>query len=69
MELGAEFHGKVGLKPVTERMQHRAKHMPREAPVRPNFVHDFVQPDVGGLYGLVENIQAGGAHADLLASV
>src|SRR6266446_9255193 len=36
--------------------------MPRYLSVGPELGHDLVEPDVGGLQGLVEHVEAGGAH-------
>src|SRR5262249_50562604 len=47
------------------RMQHGAQRMPRDLPVRPELRHDLVEPDVGGLQSLVENVEVGGAHVVL----
>ena len=39
--------------------------MPRYLSVGPELGHDLVEPDVGGLQGLVEYVEAGGAHVIL----
>src|SRR6266498_1428914 len=36
--------------------------MPRHLSVGPELGHDLVEPNVGGLQGLVEHVEAGGAH-------
>src|SRR5262249_57639147 len=36
--------------------------MPRHLAVGPELGHDLVEPDVGGLQGLVEHVETGGAH-------
>jgi hypothetical protein len=43
-------------------MQDGTQHMPCHLSVRPELGHDLVEPDVGGLQGLVEDVEAGGAH-------
>jgi hypothetical protein len=36
--------------------------MPSDMPIGPEIGHDFIQPSVGGLQRLIENIETGSAH-------
>jgi hypothetical protein len=36
-------------------------------PGGPDLIHDLVEPDVRGLQRLIENVEAGSAHFNLLA--
>src|SRR5215831_1189894 len=61
-QLCAEMDRKPDLEAIAQRVQNGAQHVPRDLSVGPELGHDLVEPDVGGLQGLVENVETGGAH-------
>ena len=64
-QLRTEMDRQSGLEAVPQRVQDGAQNMPGYPSVGPEFSHDLVEPDVGGLQRLVEHVEAGGAHVIL----
>src|SRR5205807_4187175 len=54
-QLRAEMNRQSDLKAIAQRVQDSAEHMPRHLAVGPELGHDLVEPDVGGLQGLVDH--------------
>src|SRR6266545_1642102 len=64
-QLRAEMDREPDRETVAQGVQDRAEHMPRDLAVGAELGHDFVEPDMGRLQSLVEDVEAGGAHANL----
>ena len=61
-QLRAEMHGQLQRNAVAHRAQDRAEHVPGGLPVGADLRHQFVEPDVGGLQCLVEDVETSRAH-------
>src|SRR4051794_2801378 len=68
-ELRAQVRRQLQGQPVPERVQHRAQDAVGALAVRSQPGRDLVEPGVGGLECLVEDLEAGGAHGSLRAGI
>src|SRR4051794_13265295 len=68
-ELRAQVRRQLQGQPVPERVQHRAQDAVGALAVRSQPGRDLVEPSVGGLECLVEDLEAGGAHGSLRAGI
>jgi hypothetical protein len=62
-QLGAQLGRFVDGEAVAQRVRHGGEHAISSPAIRPGDLHDLLEPDVGGLHRLVEDIKSGCAHA------
>src|SRR3546814_10289751 len=61
-ELRAEVSCGIDRQSVAQLVQHGREHLPGDLPVGADLVDDLVQPDVGRLKRLVEDLESGDPH-------
>src|SRR4051812_46986711 len=67
-QLRAEMGRKIERDAVANPAQYGAKHMPGDLAVGADRLHELVEPNVGCLEGLVEDVETSRAHGSLLCS-
>jgi hypothetical protein len=60
------MHGQPQRNPIANGPKDRAEQMPGDLPVWADLLHQFIQPNMGALQGLIKNIKASAAHAGFL---
>lgn len=63
-QLSSKVRSQLRLQPIPEFVEHCRENFPGQLPVGTDLIHDLVKPDVGGLDGLVEYVEAGCAHGE-----
>ncbi len=61
-QLRAEVNCKSKRQSISQAPQHRSENAPRQLAIWPDYLHDLIEPDIGGLKRPIEYIQAGRAH-------
>jgi hypothetical protein len=56
---------KLDRQPIPKLVQDDGKYLPRHLPIGTNRRINLVEPNIGRLQGLIEDIETGSAHEDL----